>query len=74
MTSVPLDARRALLRELPLDPPLGRVDLVEDEKPWEHACREGWSFLEWTAHGKLRHPRLLGVRFDKPARDVIREQ
>src|SRR5262245_48654364 len=32
------------------------------------------AFLEWTGHGKLRHPRLLGVRFDKPARDVVREQ
>jgi len=31
-------------------------------------------FLEWTGHGKLRHPRLLGVRFDKTPRDVIREQ
>jgi ATP-dependent DNA ligase len=32
------------------------------------------SFIEWTVHGKLRHPRLIGVRFDKNARDVIREQ
>ena len=24
-------------------------------------------FIEWTAHGKLRHPRLLGVRADKVA-------
>ncbi|MEO5740008.1 MAG: hypothetical protein ABIS29_05390 [Vicinamibacterales bacterium] len=32
------------------------------------------AFMEWTGHGKLRHPRLLGVRFDKPAREVIREQ
>jgi bifunctional non-homologous end joining protein LigD len=31
-------------------------------------------FLEWTAHGKLRHPRLLGVRTDKTPRDVIRER
>jgi bifunctional non-homologous end joining protein LigD len=31
------------------------------------------AFTEWTVHGKLRHPRLLGVRFDKPARDVVRE-
>lgn len=30
-------------------------------------------FIEWTGHGKLRHPRLLGVRTDKPARDVVRE-
>ena len=32
------------------------------------------AFIEWTAHGKLRHPRLLGVRFDKDARHVTREQ
>ena len=31
------------------------------------------AFVEWTVHGKLRHPRLTGVRFDKPARAVVRE-
>jgi len=31
------------------------------------------AFLEWTVHGKLRHPRLVGVRPDKSARDVVRE-
>jgi ATP-dependent DNA ligase len=31
------------------------------------------AFIEWTVHGKLRHPRLTGVRFDKPARAVVRE-
>jgi len=30
-------------------------------------------FIEWTVHGKLRHPRLLGVRTDKDAREVVRE-
>ena len=30
-------------------------------------------FIEWTVHGKLRHPRLLAVRTDKAAREVIRE-
>src|SRR4051812_32082446 len=30
-------------------------------------------FIEWTVHGKLRHPRLLGVRADKNPRDVVRE-
>jgi bifunctional non-homologous end joining protein LigD len=32
------------------------------------------AFIEWTVHGKMRHPRLLGVRYDKHARDVLREQ
>jgi bifunctional non-homologous end joining protein LigD len=31
------------------------------------------AFIEWTVHGKLRHPRLLGVRTDRNARDVVRE-
>ena len=30
-------------------------------------------FIEWTVHGKLRHPRLLDVRKDKPAREVVKE-
>jgi ATP-dependent DNA ligase len=32
------------------------------------------AFIEWTGHGKMRHPRLLGIRTDKAARDVVREQ
>ena len=184
--TLPLDERRALLQDLPLRPPLGRVSEITGEKPWERACREGWegviaklrtspyehrrsphwlkmkceasqelvvggftdpqgsrvglgallvgyfdgddlafagkigtgfdtklllelrarldkleipktpftkgkglprlrvhwvkpevvvqvSFIEWTRHGKLRHPRLIGVRYDKSAREVVRE-
>jgi bifunctional non-homologous end joining protein LigD len=187
VTSLPLEDRRTLLQELPFDPPMRRVELLDDEKPWECASREGWegviakrrgspyehrrskhwlkmkceasqelvvggftdpqgarvglgallvgyyergdfvfagkigtgfdtkllldlrrrldaielptspftkakglprlrahwvrpeivvqvAFVEWTVHGKLRHPRLLGVRFDKPARDVTKER
>jgi bifunctional non-homologous end joining protein LigD len=186
VTSLPLDARRALLSTMPLRAPLQRVPSLDDPRPWEHACREGWegvvakrrdspyehrrsphwlkmkceasqefvvggftdpqgtrvglgalligyfegddfvfagkigtgfdtrllldlrerldrlaiptspftkakglprlrahwarpeivvqaAFIEWTVHGKLRHPRLLAVRFDKAARDVARE-
>jgi bifunctional non-homologous end joining protein LigD len=32
------------------------------------------AFTEWTGGGKLRHPRLLGVRIDKAAREVVRER
>jgi ATP-dependent DNA ligase len=186
VTSLPFVERRALLDNLPFRPPLRRVPLLEDPKPWERACNEGWEgviakrrdsqyehrrskhwlkmkceasqelvvggftdpqgrrvglgallvgyfdgdhfvfagkigtgfdtklllelrarldaleittppftkavglprlrahwvrpevvvqvgFIEWTVHGKLRHPRLLGVRYDKPAREVGRE-
>jgi bifunctional non-homologous end joining protein LigD len=30
-------------------------------------------FTEWTRAGKLRHPRFLGLRRDKAAKDVVRE-
>jgi len=39
---LPLDARRALLGELPLRSPLERVASLDDPKPWERACSEGW--------------------------------
>jgi bifunctional non-homologous end joining protein LigD len=186
VTVLPLDERRALLRDLPLRSPLERVPALDDPKPWERACGEGWegviakrrdslyehrrsphwlkmkceatqelvvggftdpqgsrvglgallvgyfdhgdfvfagklgtgfdtklllklrsrldaleipsspfsraiglprlgahwvrpevvvqaAFIEWTVNGKLRHPRLLGVREDKTAREVVRE-
>jgi DNA ligase D-like protein (predicted ligase) len=183
---LPLEARRVLLRDLPLREPLQRVPLLEARHPWELASREGWegvvakrrdsayehrrsphwlkmkceatqelvvggftdpqgrrvglgallvgyfehddfvfagkvgtgfdtkllldlrarldalevpkppftravglprvrwhwvrpeivvqvAFLEWTVRGKLRHPRLLGIRHDKSAREVVKE-
>jgi bifunctional non-homologous end joining protein LigD len=186
VTSLPLDSRRARLNDLPLRSPLHRVASLDDDKPWERACSEGWegviakrrdskyehrrsphwlkmkceatqelvvggftdpqggrvglgallvgyyenddfvfagkvgtgfdtkllldlrkrldaleisetpftkskglprlrahwvrpeivvqvAFIEWTVHSKLRHPRLLGVRFDKAPREVVRE-
>ena len=186
VTSLTLEARQALLLALPLRPPMQRVPPLDEPRPWERACREGWegvvakrrgstyehrrsphwlkmkceatqelviggftdpqgtrvglgallvgyfeqedfvfagkvgtgldtrllldlrerldrlelpaspftkatglprvrahwvrpelvvqvAFLEWTVHGKLRHPRLLGVRADKAAREVTRE-
>lgn len=32
------------------------------------------SFTEWTEDGRLRHPSFLGLREDKPAREVGREE
>lgn len=186
LTGLTLDERRAILDALPLQAPLRRVTPLDEDKPWERACREGWEgvmakrrdsryehrrsphwlkmkcevaqelvvggftdpqggrvglgallvgyydgdalvfagkvgtgldtklllelrarldrleipappftagvglprvrahwvtpeivvqvgFIEWTVHGKLRHPRLLGLRTDKAARDVVKE-
>jgi bifunctional non-homologous end joining protein LigD len=186
LTKLPLDKRREHLEKLSLRPPLALVERLEEEKPWERACAEGWegviakrrdahyehrrsphwlkmkceatqelvvggftdpqgsrvgfgallvgyydgddlvfagkvgtgfdtkilldlrgqletleiakppftqgedlprlhahwvkpqivvqvAFVEWTVHGKLRHPRLLGVRIDKAPGEVVRE-
>jgi bifunctional non-homologous end joining protein LigD len=32
------------------------------------------AFTEWTRDGRLRHPRYEGLRDDKPAREVVREE
>jgi bifunctional non-homologous end joining protein LigD len=42
LMSLPLESRRAMLAELPLRPPLERVEALADERPWERAAREGW--------------------------------
>ena len=42
LTALALDERRALLGNLPLPPPLRRVETLDDEEPWVRACREGW--------------------------------
>jgi bifunctional non-homologous end joining protein LigD len=42
VTTLPLDERRALLHKLPLRAPLQRVAALDDDKPWERACKEGW--------------------------------
>jgi ATP-dependent DNA ligase len=42
VTSEPLEARRAMLADLPLQAPLRRVESLDDPKPWERACAEGW--------------------------------
>jgi bifunctional non-homologous end joining protein LigD len=186
VTTLKLEERRALLNDLPFNPPLERVQSLDDPEPWETASREGWEgviakrrdspyehrrskhwfkmkceesqelvvggftdpqgqrvglgallvgyyegddfvfagkigtgfdtklllelrarldeleipkapftkaiglprvrahwvqpeivvqvgFIEWTVNGKLRHPRLLGLRNDKAAREVVRE-
>jgi ATP-dependent DNA ligase len=67
---------------------LGRLDAIEiPETPPTIAkglpkFRAHWvkpsivvqvSFIAWTRNNKLRHPRLIGVRFDKSPHQVVRE-
>jgi bifunctional non-homologous end joining protein LigD len=59
--------------------------LRRDRSPFADEVRSGtttWvepelvaqvGFSEWTRDGRLRHPRFLGLREDKPAKEVVRE-
>ena len=57
-------------------------ELEQDESPFEpfKPIPPGtrWvrqiGFAEWTRDGRLRHPRYLGLRDDKPAHEVVRER
>ena len=74
-TKMLLDLRKRLDRlEQPVPPFTKAKGLPRLRAHWvtpEIVVQVG--FIEWTVHGKLRHPRLLGVRFDKSAREVVRE-
>ena len=50
-------------------------DIKEKDTTWvepELVAQVG--FTEWTRDGRLRHPRFLGMREDKAAREVVRER
>ena len=58
VTDLPLEERRALLKGLPLKPPLGRVQELKEDKPWERACAEGWEGVIAKRRGsKYEHRR-----------------
>jgi bifunctional non-homologous end joining protein LigD len=62
---------RRLERE---DPPFVDVHPIPRGTRWvEPKLVAQIGFTEWTRDGRLRHPRYLGLRDDKPARDVVRE-
>ena len=42
VTALPLEERQALLRQLPLRPPMQRVAELDSPSPWDVARREGW--------------------------------
>jgi bifunctional non-homologous end joining protein LigD len=65
----------ARLRELETDQnPFADVHPVPRGTHWVKPELVGQiAFSEWTRDGRLRHPRYLGLRDDKPAREVVRE-
>jgi bifunctional non-homologous end joining protein LigD len=56
------------------DPPLAGPGLPRQARWVEPRLVAQIAFGEWTRDGKLRHPRYLGLREDKPAVEVVREQ
>ena len=53
VTGLPLEERRELLAHLPLEPPLHRVDLLDDASPWERAQSEGWEGVIAKRRGSI---------------------
>jgi len=73
-TKLLLDLRRRLDAIAIDKPPFTKAKGLPRQGHWvrpEIVVQVG--FIEWTVHGKLRHPRLLGVRSDKNPHEVIRE-
>lgn len=70
-----LESLRANLDALERDtPPFDRGKLPRGDVHWvAPELVAEVAFTEWTRDGKLRHPRFIGLRQDKPAQDVIRE-
>ena len=65
----------ARMRELEQDEsPFERFKPIPPGTHWVRPELVGQvGFAEWTRDGRLRHPRYLGLRDDKPAREVVRE-
>lgn len=55
-------------------PPFAADDLPRSAHWAEPELVAQIAFAEWTREGKLRHPRYQGLRYDKPAREVVREE
>ena len=64
--SLPLEDRRGLLAVLPLLAPLQRVESLEDSKPWDRACAEGWEGVIAKRRGSVyehrRSPHWLKMK------------
>ena len=63
---LPLEDRRGLLADLPLLAPLQRVESLEDSKPWDRACAEGWEGVIAKRRGSVyehrRSPHWLKMK------------
>ena len=53
LTELPLEERRKLLGRLPFKNPMQRVETLEERRPWERACAEGWEGVIAKRRGSL---------------------
>jgi ATP-dependent DNA ligase len=75
VTGLPLEQRRALLQALPVAPPLQRVELVEDEQPWQRAASEGWEGVIAKRRGSpyehRRSPHWLKMKIEETRQFLV---
>ena len=60
--------------ECPFDPPPARADIAKGATWVRPELVAELAFAEWTGDGRLRHPSYLGLRYDKAAADVTRDE
>src|SRR5258707_13279715 len=75
VTALSLEARQALLRALPLQPPMQRVPSLHEQRPWERACREGWEGVVAKRRGSSyehrRSPHWLKMKCEETQELVV---
>jgi DNA ligase D-like protein (predicted ligase) len=75
LRGLPLDARRAILESLPLAPPLRRVVRLDEARPWDRACREGWEGViakrRDSAYEPRRSPHWLKMKCEAAQEFVV---
>jgi len=75
LMSLPIEERRALLQKLPLRAPLHRVEALDDPKPWERACAEGWEGVIAKRRGSIyehrRSPHWLKMKCEASQELVV---
>ena len=66
VTSLTLEERQALLKKVHFRSPVGRVEALDDDKPWERACAEGWEgVIAKRRDSKYRAPALASLAEDE---------
>lgn len=53
VTTLALEERRKLLARLPLKAPMSRVEALDEPRPWERACAEGWEGVIAKRRGSM---------------------